>query len=84
MASSCCGKRSVGYSRLHKQKCQHEMFNRCQYSPIHRRRPLAMQAYQYYTRNLLKHVLKIKMRLMKCVHTFTKSQRIRGTGHDAV
>ena len=25
MANSCCGKRSVGYSCLHKQKCQLEM-----------------------------------------------------------
>jgi len=72
MASSCCGKRSVGYSWLHEQKCQPEMFNRCQYSPVHRRRPLAMQAYRYYTRKLLKHALKIKMRLKKCIHDFTK------------
>jgi hypothetical protein len=48
------------------------MFNRCQYSPVHRRRPLAMQAYQYDTRKLLKHALKIKMSLMECIHVFTK------------
>lgn len=51
---------------------------------MHSRRPLAMQAYQYYTRKLLKRALKIKTRLMKCIHAFTKSPRIRVTGHDAV
>ena len=61
-----------------------ERFNRCQFSPLHRRRPLVMQAYQYFTRKLLKHALKIKMSLMKCMHPFTKSQRFRVTGHDAV
>jgi hypothetical protein len=78
-------RKAIGRLQLFAQaEISPDRFNRCQFSPVHRRRLLAMQAYQYFTRKLLKHALKIKMSLMKCMHPFTKSQRIRVTGHDAV
>jgi hypothetical protein len=78
-------RKTIGRLQLFAQaEMSAERFNRCQFSPVHRRRPLAMQAYQYFTRKLLKRALKIKMSFMKCIHPFTKSQRFRVTLHDAV
>jgi hypothetical protein len=70
-------RKAIGRLQLFEQaEMSPERFNRCQFSPVHRRRLLVMQAYQYFTRKLLKHALKIKMNLMKCIHPFTKSQEL--------